>query len=345
VKFVVLIAVGWVIALVQAGVGAASLAWVGTGEVPGDRILHYEAAAGEANDGVIVDHEDGGFEITDGGATIAVGSGCTSLAPHRVRCNLDDDDTIDVMLGDGNDLVSVDVFSVGVRRVQGGRGDDRIRGSRTEFGLDRLWGGRGDDSLFGREGTDVLDGGPGADDLSGGTSCDTGLDGACFTAIDTVTYAGRTRRVHADADNDTHDDGSGFVAGDSDEGDTIFADVERLVGGSNRDVLGGTTTNLSFAPISAAHEDPVPFLVGMWLEGRKGNDVLRGGRAPDLIIGGRGDDVLRGRLGRDRLRGGRGNDRLFARDGRRDRVNGGPARDEARIDTGLDRVRRVEKIL
>lgn len=79
--------------------------------------------------------------------------------------------------------------------------------------------------------------------------------------------------------------------------------------------------------------------------GTPGNDVLRGTAGEDLIDGRGGNDVLRGGGGRDVLFGGAGNDRLFARDGRADRVNGGPGRDRAWVDrrdavTGVERVYR-----
>ena len=79
--------------------------------------------------------------------------------------------------------------------------------------------------------------------------------------------------------------------------------------------------------------------------GTPGSDVLRGTAGEDLIDGQGGNDVLRGGGGRDVLFGGAGNDRLFARDGKPDRVQGGPGRDRAWVDrrdavTGVERVYR-----
>jgi hypothetical protein len=94
--------------------------------------------------------------------------------------------------------------------------------------------------------------------------------------------------------------------------------------------------------------------------GRGGNDVIYGGAGNDRLIGGRGDDILFGGLGRDGLRGGDGlddlkggpgrdtfagqggRDFLWARDGRRDRVIGGPGRDRFRVDRRLDKIDRLE---
>lgn len=79
------------------------------------------------------------------------------------------------------------------------------------------------------------------------------------------------------------------------------------------------------------------------LTGQGGADTLYGRGGNDVLQGGTGNDRLYGGLGRDSLVGGPGNDRLYARDNRRDTVNGGPGFDEAWVDR-LDRVRSVERV-
>jgi Ca2+-binding RTX toxin-like protein len=302
--------------------------------------IHYVAEPGETNH-VTVNFDDGAFSflIRDTGATITPGAGCTSISPDTVQCN-ETSEVLEATLADGDDFISVNVEDRTVLR--GGDGDDRLDGSSNPGGRKEfLFGGAGDDVLRGRGGTDFLNGGAGADLMSGGTSCDFETAGQCFINFDTVTYAGRSHRVRADADIAAADDGEWG------EGDTILADIERIVGGAGNDVLGGITTNFFTF-------DSSKVLVGMSLEGRGGNDVLGGTRGRDSIFGGLGDDVFRGgkradtlagqqgadRItggpGRDRLRGGSGRDRLFARDLQRDRVNGGRGTDSARIDKGLD---------
>ncbi len=103
--------------------------------------------------------------------------------------------------------------------------------------------------------------------------------------------------------------------------------------------------------------------------GNSGDDVLLGGAGADVLDGGRGRDSLYGGVGRDRLSGGAdgdrldagpGNDRLvggggadrllagkggdvvIARDGLRDRVDGGAGRDRARTDRKKDVSKRIE---
>jgi hypothetical protein len=67
--------------------------------------------------------------------------------------------------------------------------------------------------------------------------------------------------------------------------------------------------------------------------GLGGNDSVRGLGGNDLVNGGPGADQLVGGGGRDTFRGGRGNDRLYARDSRRDLVDGGRGFDRARVNS------------
>jgi Ca2+-binding RTX toxin-like protein len=350
-KAVVLIAAVFTMGLVQTQPSYGATASVAPPNQVDQLTLHYIADPGEAND-VSIGFAPGnalGIDVRDSGATISAGAGCTSLSAHRVRCDVSSDDLINASLGDGNDILSISsFFDSGGGRLSGGDGDDTIRGNDFAGTTERLLGGSGNDALFGRGGSDFLDGGPGADDLIGGTSCEFETAGQCFLDIDTVSYAGRTKRVRATADGDAADDGQLH------EHDTIAADVERIIGGAGNDFLGGTTTNVAFLGTGIS---------GMQLEGRAGNDGLRGGRAPDRLDGGPGDDVLRGAggsdyllsggqgddridggSGRDALHGNGGRDRLLAKDGRPDHVNGGPGTDEARIDAALDRLTSVEKV-
>jgi len=340
-KSVLLIAAVSAIGLLQAPLSRGATASVLPPNEFGQLTLRYVGDPGEAND-VSIGFASGsadGVDVRDSGASISAGAGCTSLSAHRVRCDVSSGDLIDASLGDGNDILTVSPFlDSGGGRLSGGDGDDLIRGNDVAGTNEILLGGRGDDSLFGRGGSEFLDGGPGPDDLSGGTSCEVLTAGICATDIDIVSYAGRTRNVHADADGIASDDGQRR------EGDTIMGDVERLIGGHGDDHLGATAT--SFAV----------------LEGHDGDDVMHGGRAIDSLLGGRGDDLIRGEggpdrmfggvgddrlvggLGRDRISGGKGRDRLFALDGHTDHVNGGAGRDAAQIDPTLDHIARVENL-
>jgi Ca2+-binding RTX toxin-like protein len=101
---------------------------------------------------------------------------------------------------------------------------------------------------------------------------------------------------------------------------------DTISGGSGRDVID--TGNGSDRAGAGPDGDYVLGLVG--------KDRLNGSRGKDSVSGGRG---------KDRLRGSAGNDRHFARDGARDRINGGKGnRDHAKIDS-KDRVKKVQRTL
>ena len=76
-----------------------------------------------------------------------------------------------------------------------------------------------------------------------------------------------------------------------------------------------------------------------------GRDIIRAGGGDDVVLGGDGNDVIFGGSGKDWLFGSAGSDLILARDGTPDIVNGGPGRDQARIDRGLDRLFDAERVL
>jgi len=334
----------------QAPTSAASTASVApSSALRGIDAVRYVADPGETND-VTVTVSNFVFTIMDPGATIGVGPGCSSVGPSEATCSLNLDIRIEVRLGDGNDALSLsdDAEAESYGAYFGAGGNDTILGFGDLFGSERLRGGPGNDVLRGRGGQDTLDGGPGADIMSGGTSSEPNFFGF-FPHDDTVTYAHRSEPVFADADGVADD-------GEASEGDLIKSDVEVIRGGSGDDVLGGETINVR------TFNEGGKFRYGMELWGNRGDDVLRGWRSSDYLLGGKGNDILRGDgsndglaggrgndqlvggHGRDHFIGGRGKDRLLARDGKPDRVGGGRGHDEARIDSGLDRVQRVEEL-
>jgi hypothetical protein len=76
-----------------------------------------------------------------------------------------------------------------------------------------------------------------------------------------------------------------------------------------------------------------------------GRDIIRSGQGDDVVVGGGGNDLIYGGPGKDWLFGSAGNDLIMARDGSPDIVSGGPGRDRARIDRGLDKAFDVERVL
>jgi len=78
--------------------------------------------------------------------------------------------------------------------------------------------------------------------------------------------------------------------------------------------------------------------------GLGGADVLVGHGGDDVLAGGPGNDYLLPGAGRDLVLGGAGNDFAGARDGRADRIVGGPGADRARVDRRLDVTRSVRRV-
>ncbi len=78
--------------------------------------------------------------------------------------------------------------------------------------------------------------------------------------------------------------------------------------------------------------------------GLGGSDVLVGRGGDDVVSGGPGNDYLLPGPGRDRVLGGAGNDFVGARDGRADRIFGGPGADRARVDPRLDITRSARRV-
>jgi hypothetical protein len=78
--------------------------------------------------------------------------------------------------------------------------------------------------------------------------------------------------------------------------------------------------------------------------GLGGADVLVGRGGDDVLVGGPGSDYLLPGPGGDRALGQAGNDFVGARDGRPDRVLGGPGADRARVDPRLDLTRSLRRV-
>ena len=83
---------------------------------------------------------------------------------------------------------------------------------------------------------------------------------------------------------------------------------------------------------------------GETLTGTAEADAICGLGGADTIRGAGGNDLLVGGYGADYLLGGSGDDWLLARDGVRDRVDGGLGTDRARIDAGVDALVSIESV-
>jgi uncharacterized delta-60 repeat protein len=246
---------------------------------------------------------------TGGDDSLRGGDGDDLLAGDGGDDTLDGGAGDDVLEGDPYDYGDGEPVPAGADVLRGGPGDDRLSGNA---GPDRLDGGTGRDALDGGGGNDVLLGGDDADTLVGGLGDDR-LDGNAGGdrllgggGTDTVDYAARTAGVVVDlADTFVGKEGA---AG---EGDTVYSDVEIVLGGSGDDVLRGSAANNS-------------------LYGNGGDDTLDGRGGDDLLVGGAGKDALYGGVGNDRLFG--FSNLVTAGDGLADLLDGGAGADKGRKD-------------
>jgi Ca2+-binding RTX toxin-like protein len=203
----------------------------------------------------------GGNDIIRGGGSLYGGSGNDAL-------------TCTGWTSTGQDVTAESCL------LSDGPGDDYVEGANTSGQWPFLGHG---DFLIAGTGRDIYDlrGGP-----RGGTAYYCGdLFGTCSPLTlrpDTISYAARTKPVHASLDGHAND-------GEAGEGDNILAAGE-IIGGSGDDVLTGSSTRATT------------------LIGGDGNDTLRGGDRGDLLRGGPGDDHLAGGAGNDQLSGGPGVD-------------------------------------
>ncbi len=153
-----------------------------------------------------------------------------------------------------------------------GAGDDTLWDSPFDDTLD---GGAGDDVIYARAGADLLRGGPGDDAYSVGDA-----------------------RIRIEERPDEGFDQVWVTANDW----VSAAGIEAVY-------LAGTATRL--AGSADADQLVANQLLGGWLRGMDGDDVLWGSPLADTLEGGAGDDVMRGQGGGtsgDFLAGGPGND-------------------------------------
>jgi Tol biopolymer transport system component len=303
-----------------------------------DALAAFEHLIGSDHGDVLTG--DGGANRLDGGAgndTLSGSAGDDALVGGP------GDDLTDG--GEGNDRgdyaeatggVTVNL-SVAGAQVTGGAGTDGLAGIENLTGSgfpDRLTGNGAANTLTGSGGDDTLEGSGGMDLLQGGDGNDRAVGGDGDDRV--LGEAGNDVLSGSDG-NDEVRGGTGQDDLSGDQGnDQLFGESEADVasGGPGDDrVLGNDGPDI--------------------LSGGEGNDDVRGGASGDRLAGEAGEDSLLGEAGRDTITGGEssdlllggdGNDRILARDGLRDRVNGGPGRDRGTIDRGQDRVSGLESV-
>ncbi|MEA2274996.1 MAG: hypothetical protein QOI98_3704 [Solirubrobacteraceae bacterium] len=256
--------------------------------------LTFKAARGEVNR-VRFEVKAKRVTVTDAGARLQAGRGCTAAGAHQVVCKtrLDEFYSYNVSLGDGDDRATFLQRGGGelaIPDVTAGRGDDVVRaGSLKRYGF--LTGGPGDDRITGTTDSDTIRGGAGRDILIGLKGSDqfvTDPSGAAGDddevrggpGADEVSYSGRTRPISIDLRRSSPQ-GS---AGEKD----VFHSVESAVGTVRDDKLLGNAAENDLQGIGGrdviegyGRDDRV------WSAGGKRKDT-----APDTMSGGAGADIV-----------------------------------------------------
>jgi Ca2+-binding RTX toxin-like protein len=160
--------------------------------------LRFTAAPGEANEfGLEYAADLGAYLITDAGASVSAGPGCTRSA-GEVQCHAAGVTDADIQLGDRADASAAASFPIPLV-VHGGAGDDDLDGVGSLFGDEgadtlnagsgagfTLDGGPGNDDLFGHGGNDTLMGGAGSDTLTNNGGTDLLIGGLGLDRIETT---------------------------------------------------------------------------------------------------------------------------------------------------------------
>lgn len=246
-----------------------------------------------------------------------------------------------VYAGFGNDTIDV---GGGFDLAYGEAGDDLLIDGSTAALASTLYGGDGNDTIqsgtgtaaaqyFGDVGDDLFEDRGGTNQtFSGGVGSDT------YVAL-------------ADIGNDTIVGGEDALSGldvDTIDLSALTTPVTVTYTGDEAGTITDGTNTITFSEIEhliltegADYVQPVADGVGVWIEGRGGDDTILGGQGNDTIDGGdgndyledlTGDDTLLGGAGEDYLKVGRGNnlavggdgaDTIFAIEGGADTLDGG----------------------
>ena len=315
------IAVGAVIGSSGASTAAAATVAVVDGSVV------FTASPGERND--VTAHE---LTISDAGAPVTAGTGCTQLDAHTVSCPEPPFAAfpLTVHTGDRNDRALLDSACCRLLTLRGGTGADALTVTSDSGTPAELDGGPGDDMLLTNEqlgGAPVLRGRGGDDTLR--VCCVTTLGGELYggPGDDRLdwTSASRDEQVPLLLDGGGGDDTYSFGA--------LFFGSAMAAG------AGFDTLDQSDGFFSLDFDlDACPACVERVVGTREGDHIVGDERA-QAILGGDGDDQLEGGGGPDVVSGQEGNDAIEARDGAIDVITCAGGTDSVFAD-GFDRVDR-----
>ena len=182
---------------------------------------------------------------------------------------------------DGNDLITLGRVPVRAY-LDGGDGNDSLSASQADAN-DTLLGGEGGDYLFAGPGDDSLDGGNGGDFMIGNLGQDF-LQAKSEVSTDDTVSGGLGRDV---VSLSTYPGGTTTTIGKRNKGlqlvitDTLYGDVESLIGSSKNDIVYDFSNR------------GITYTLG------DGDDVLFAGTGPDTVLAGAGRDSILGSGGDD----------------------------------------------
>jgi Ca2+-binding RTX toxin-like protein len=254
--------------------------------------LVYQAAPRETNV-VRLTGDPGNVRISDRGAVIEPGQGCSRIARRSVSCSSETGlEGIFVATGGGKDTVTSELYYGGTwfdERIilNGGPGNDVLVGGPA---WDKLYGGKGADVLRGRGGDDRLYDASPQDPLRSGAPSPFGEAQVVLanpgrwrdsfyggTGQDRISYETRVVGVKIDLANPA------AVGGARGERDSVRG-VEGAVGGAGDDLLAGSRR---VNGLDGGEGDDR-------IVGRQGGDFIEGGTGRNIIVAGPGDDQING---------------------------------------------------
>jgi Ca2+-binding RTX toxin-like protein len=209
----------------------------------------------------------------DTGSRVRARGRCKSLGPHSASCR---------------------AYSLGRVSLRNRNDRFRLRGFSGAFSA--VDGGRGNDVLRGGDGQTALDGGPGRDRLYGHLLVDGETDAQAAPDLFNARPAGSGSVDFSRRETALRIDLGG---GRTSTGDTIVG-VRKVVGGSGDDQITGDASDNTLRGGLGADV----------IDGGSGDDESSGGPGDDRLSGDIGNDELLGGAGRDGLDGGSGDDVL-----------------------------------
>jgi Ca2+-binding RTX toxin-like protein len=244
--------------------------------------------------------------------------------------------------GTGNDVLRGPAFTETTDTLTGGDGNDKITGG---IGSDTIDGGNGDDELDAQEGPDVVHGGAGNDKLLAddwqeqSTDVIDGGPGYDQISNNWVSESGTYQPpIVVSIDGVANDGRPGENDNVTDVESIYLNEAATLTGSDGPDEFMVFNNDAGSTFNGRGGDDKLTgFDLADTIDGGAGNDTIEGGYGHDTITGGPGRDVINGDSSAStcnwiQCRNPYGNDHIDARDGEADNVTCGIGEDVVEAD-------------